>query len=285
MVIRHKDQRVGVFIDAQNLYHSAKNLYHRKVNFGEVVRMAVGDRKLIRSIAYVIASDSDEEKGFFDALVKAGIETKIKDLQVFSDGAKKADWDVGLAIDCVKHAAKLDAIIIISGDGDFVPAIEYMKTGFGCQVEVVSFGRSSSGKLKEAVDLFIDLDLDPYPYLITPRGQNQQPQQSARPDQRQEQRPAPTHRQDAPREQKAAASKEHPIQKTNQPVQVKQVPAPIAQQPKPGREENGVPTHKNSPVVRTENAQRGRPRGRRGGRGRRPDSDSSARGANTPATE
>ena len=175
MVIRHKDQRVGVFIDAQNLYHSAKNLYHRKVNFGEIVRMAVADRKLIRSIAYVIASDSEEEKGFFDALVKAGIETKIKDLQVFSDGAKKADWDVGLAIDCVKHAAKLDAIIIVSGDGDFVPAIEYMKTGFGCQVEVVSFGRSSSGKLKEAADMFVDLDLDPYPYLIAPRERTSQP--------------------------------------------------------------------------------------------------------------
>jgi uncharacterized LabA/DUF88 family protein len=252
MVIRHKDQRVGVFIDAQNLYHSAKNLYHRKVNFGEVVRMAVGDRKLIRSIAYVIASDSDEEKGFFDALVKAGIETKIKDLQVFSDGAKKADWDVGLAIDCVKHAAKLDAIIIISGDGDFVPAIEYMKTGFGCQVEVVSFGRSSSGKLKEAVDLFIDLDLDPYPYLITPRGQNQQPQ---------------------------------PVQKAHQPAQMKQVATPAVQQAKPVRQEGAMPTEKSAPVVRAENAQRGRPRGRRGGRGRRPESDTPAQGTSTPTTE
>jgi uncharacterized LabA/DUF88 family protein len=173
MIIKHKDQRVGVFIDAQNLYHSAKNLYHRKVNFGEILKMAVGDRKLVRAIAYVIASDSEEEKGFFDALVKAGIETKIKDLQVFADGAKKADWDVGLAIDCVKMAPKLDAIIIMSGDGDYIPAIEYMKVAHGCQVEVVSFGRSSSGRLKEATDLFIDLDLDPYPYLIAPRGLGQ----------------------------------------------------------------------------------------------------------------
>jgi uncharacterized LabA/DUF88 family protein len=291
MVIRHKDQRVGVFIDAQNLYHSAKNLYHRKVNFGEVVRMAVGDRKLIRSIAYVIASDSDEEKGFFDALVKAGIETKIKDLQVFSDGAKKADWDVGLAIDCVKHAAKLDVIIIISGDGDFVPAIEYMKTGFGCQVEVVSFGRSSSGKLKEAVDMFIDLDLDPYPYLITPRGQNQQPQTSARPEGRQEPRPVPQ-RTHAQGEQKAPVVKAHPIQKAPLAPQIKQAPAA---QPKQAsapaqhqtlvRPENAVPAQKNAPGVRTENSQRGRPRGRRGGRGRRPESDSAPRGTNTPPTE
>lgn len=292
MVIRHKDQRVGVFIDAQNLYHSAKNLYHRKVNFGEVVRMAVGDRKLIRSIAYVIASDSDEEKGFFDALVKAGIETKIKDLQVFSDGAKKADWDVGLAIDCVKHAAKLDVIIIISGDGDFVPAIEYMKTGFGCQVEVVSFGRSSSGKLKEAVDMFIDLDLDPYPYLITPRGQNQQPQAPARPEGRHEARTIPQ-RTHVPGEQKTPVAKEPATQKTSPSPQVKQVPAaqpkpattPAQQRAHPVRQENAVPAQKNTPGIRTENSQRGRPRGRRGGRGRRPESDSAPRGTNTPPTE
>lgn len=173
MIIRHKDQRVGVFIDAQNLYHSAKNLYHRKVNFGEVLKMAVGDRRLVRAIAYVIASETNEEKGFFDALTKVGIETKIKDLQVFSDGAKKADWDIGLAIDCVRMAPKLDAIIIVSGDGDFVPLIEYLKSAHGCQVEVVSFGRSSSGRLKEATEMFVDLDLDPFPYLIGPRGEGE----------------------------------------------------------------------------------------------------------------
>lgn len=276
MVIRHKDQRVGVFIDAQNLYHSAKNLYHRKVNFGEVVRMAVGDRKLIRSIAYVIASDSDEEKGFFDALVKAGIETKIKDLQVFSDGAKKADWDVGLAIDCVKHASKLDAIIIISGDGDFVPAIDYVKTGFGCQVEVVSFGRSSSAKIKEAADLFIDLDLDPYPYLITPRGQ--QPQSAQRSE---------LQRSDVVREQKHAP-KEQSAHKTHQPAVAKQQNSAVTHQPKVARQDSPAtqPAQKTNPQpARTENGQRGRPRGRRGGRGRRPDADTTARGTTTPTTE
>lgn len=275
MVIRHKDQRVGVFIDAQNLYHSAKNLYHRKVNFGEVVRMAVGDRKLVRSIAYVIASDSEEEKGFFDALIKAGIETKIKDLQVFSDGAKKADWDVGLAIDCVKHAAKLDTIIIISGDGDFVPAIDYVKTGFGCQVEVVSFGRSSSAKIKEAADMFVDLDLDPYPYLIIPRGQNQQGsrQDSPRQDSRQE-----NQRQETPREQKHT-QKETVVHKNHQPAPQKQQVNPVLQ--KPARTES-VATQKSSQPTRTENGPR-RPRGRRGGRGRRPEGESTT--SNIPTTE
>src|SRR3989344_3641412 len=108
-VIKHKEQRVGVFIDTQNLYHSAKNLYHTKVNFGRVVEEAVDGRALIRAMAYVITTESGEEKGFFDALEKMGIETKTKDLQIFSGGAKKADWDVGLAIDSIKLAPKLDA--------------------------------------------------------------------------------------------------------------------------------------------------------------------------------
>lgn len=165
-IIKHEKQRVGVFIDAQNLYHSAKNLYHKKVNFEAILKEAVADRILIRSIAYVISSESGEEKNFFEALEKIGIETKTKDLQIFPGGAKKADWDVGIAIDAITMAPKLDSIVLASGDGDFAPLAEYLKIKEGCQVEVISFGKSSSGLLMEACDEFIDLDLDPTPFLI-----------------------------------------------------------------------------------------------------------------------
>jgi len=172
-IIKHKDQRVGIFIDAQNLYHSARNLYNRKVNFAAVVKEALADRSLVRSIAYVITSEAGDESSFFDALVKAGIETKTKDLQVFYGGAKKADWDVGLAVDAITMAPKLDTVIIISGDGDFVPLVEYLRMNSGCQVEVVSFGRSSSGKLREATDDFLDLDKDPEKFLIGGKGREE----------------------------------------------------------------------------------------------------------------
>lgn len=165
-VIKHKEQRVGIFIDAQNLYHSGKNLYHSKVNFGKIVEEALDGRKLVRAVAYVIATESGEERGFFDALTKVGIETKIKDLQVFGSGAKKADWDVGMAIDAVKLAPKLDAVILVTGDGDFVPLVEYLQMNEGCQVEVVSFGKSTSAKLVEASDHFMDLDDSANKYLL-----------------------------------------------------------------------------------------------------------------------
>ncbi len=165
-VIKHSAQRVGVFIDTQNLYHSAKHLYNARVNFAKVLEEAVGGRVLVRAIAYVISTESGEEKNFFEALTKIGIETKVKDLQIFSDGAKKADWDVGLAIDAVKLAPKLDTIILATGDGDFVPLIEYLDMNEGCQVEVISFGKSSSGKLREATHAFTDMCEQPKKFII-----------------------------------------------------------------------------------------------------------------------
>jgi uncharacterized LabA/DUF88 family protein len=169
-IIKHKSQRVGIFIDTQNLYHSAKNLYHSKVNFGQVVKEALAGRVLIRAVAYVIRTESEEEKGFFEALNKLGIETRVKDIRVFAGGAKKADWDMGMAIDALAMAQKLDTIILGTGDGDFVPLVEYLKYTHGCQVEVIGFGKSASGQLREAADDFIDICDDPKAYLIGYRG-------------------------------------------------------------------------------------------------------------------
>lgn len=169
-VIKHKAQRVGIFIDTQNLYHSAKNLYKAKVNFGAVVKEALAGRTLIRAVAYVIRTESEEEKGFFEALNKLGIETKVKDIRVFAGGAKKADWDLGTVVDMVAMAQKLDTIILATGDGDFVPVVEYLKYAHGCQVEVIAFGKSSSGQLREAADDFTDMCDDPRNYLIGYRG-------------------------------------------------------------------------------------------------------------------
>lgn len=166
-VIKHKAQRVAVFIDTQNLYHSAKNIYKgARVNFKEVLSAAVAGRHLVRAIAYVIATESGDEQAFFEALEKLGIETKVKDLQIFAGGAKKADWDVGLAVDAIKLSPKVDAVVIASGDGDYVPLVECLQMQAGVQVEVISFGKSTSNALKDATDDFIDMDERPGTFLI-----------------------------------------------------------------------------------------------------------------------
>ncbi len=161
----HKEQRIAVLFDIQNLYHSGRNLYQSKVNFGEILKSAVSGRKLIRAFGYVVATKTGEEKPFFDALIKLGIETRVKDLQEFYGGMKKADWDVGISVDAIKTAPGVDVISLISGDGDFVPLVEYLKNQ-GKKVEVLAFGKSTSSRLRESADEFLDLEKNLKKYLL-----------------------------------------------------------------------------------------------------------------------
>lgn len=156
-IIKNPEQRVAVFVDVQNMYYTARHLYQSKVNFGAILKESVGNRKLIRAIAYAVKAQMPEEKSFFDALEKSGYEVKTKDLQIFGDGTKKADWDVGLAMDIIKMAPNIDSIILVSGDGDYIPLVEYLQN-HGKLVEVVSFGRSSSQALINKADDFLDLE-------------------------------------------------------------------------------------------------------------------------------
>ncbi|MFH0978843.1 MAG: NYN domain-containing protein [Candidatus Woesearchaeota archaeon] len=167
-MMQHKNQRVGVFVDIQNMYYSAKHLYSTKLNYKELLRLALQQRSLIRAIAYVIRAEVKEEETFFDALKNQGYEVKSKDLQVFYGGAKKGDWDIGIAMDMIELAPKLDTLVLVSGDGDFVPLLRHLRHALGCRVEVVAFGRSSAAKLIEEADDFYDLDKHQF-VLIKPR--------------------------------------------------------------------------------------------------------------------
>lgn len=177
----YSNQRVGIFVDVQNLYHSAKNLYHGRVNYTELMKHLVGDRQLIRAMAYVVKSEGVEpqhgtristpaqakatasndlssEAAFFEALEKAGLELRMKDLQIYAGGMKKADWDVGMAVDAIRMSEFLDVIILVTGDGDFIPLVDYLKWGNGRLVEVAAFKRSASSKIQDAADKFIAIE-------------------------------------------------------------------------------------------------------------------------------
>jgi uncharacterized LabA/DUF88 family protein len=162
----YREQRVVVFVDVQNLYYSAKFMYKAKVNFKTLLKEAIKGRNLIRAIAYVIKADVKDEANFFDALKNFGYEVKAKDLQIFYGGAKKGDWDIGIAMDLIELASRLDAIVLVSGDGDFVPLVNHVKHALGCYVEVMAFGKSCSQKLVEVADNFIDMEQEQSTFLI-----------------------------------------------------------------------------------------------------------------------
>ncbi|MFH0928652.1 MAG: NYN domain-containing protein [bacterium] len=166
--MQHPEQRVGIFIDVQNMYYSGRNLFDAKVNFGNIVKRAVADRKLIRAIAYVVRTKTREEQPFIDALQKSGIETKEKELMEYFGGQKKADWDVGIAVDAIRMSDILDVIVIVSGDGDYCPLLDYLK-GHGRQVEIMAFRETTSSRLVESADIYTNLSDDQDEFLILNR--------------------------------------------------------------------------------------------------------------------
>jgi uncharacterized LabA/DUF88 family protein len=161
---RYPDQRVGIFVDVSNMYWAVKRL-GAALNFRALREAAVGERKLIRAVAYATTSGSEDEQKFFDALTKAGFEVKLKELQVFAGGKKKADWDVGMAMDMVRMGPLLDVVMLVSGDGDFVPVVEFMQQS-GHLVEVMAFREGVSAKLVEHADAYTDLGKDTRRFLI-----------------------------------------------------------------------------------------------------------------------
>lgn len=166
-MIRHPKQRVGVFIDTQNMYYSARSLFDRKVNFAQIVEDAVGEGQLVRAIAYVVSTKTAEETPFFEALQKAGIELREKQLMEYFSGQKKADWDVGLTVDAIRMIDMLDVVVIVSGDGDFLPLVKYVQSR-GRIVQAMAFRETTSSRLVEEVDGYINLSADPGRYLIGP---------------------------------------------------------------------------------------------------------------------
>ncbi|PSQ01506.1 NYN domain-containing protein [Halobacteriales archaeon QS_5_70_17] len=161
----HSDQRVAVLADARNLYHTSHSLYSQNVDYSELLAGAVQDRRLVRAIAYVVRAEAPEEQSFFEALRDIGFETKIKDLKTYSDGSKKADWDVGLSLDAATLARKVDTVVLCTGDGDFARLCSHVRHE-GTRVEVMSFGSSTAAELVEAADSFVDLSDHTDRYLL-----------------------------------------------------------------------------------------------------------------------
>jgi uncharacterized LabA/DUF88 family protein len=164
----HSNQRVAVFIDTQNLYHSDKSNYRSNVDYEELMVRAVNGRNLIRAFAYVIKSEENTEAKFFEAIEELGIETRVKDLQIFHTGAKKADWDVGIAVDMIRLTEKVDVVVLASGDGDFLEVVRYCQSR-GVRVEQMAFEKTANSKIMAEVDYFLDLGDKDSNFLISGR--------------------------------------------------------------------------------------------------------------------
>jgi uncharacterized LabA/DUF88 family protein len=140
-------QRVGVFVDVQNMFYAAKHLYNSKLNFARLLDYISRDRPLVRAIAYVVQTPEIDQSNFLAMLRSNSYEIRSKDLKQRPDGSAKGDWDMGLALDALAMADRLDVVAIVSGDGDFVDLVNFLKAR-GVRVEVYSFPYSTAEELR-----------------------------------------------------------------------------------------------------------------------------------------
>jgi uncharacterized LabA/DUF88 family protein len=159
-----RSQRVAVLVDVQNMFYSAKYQYRAKLNFTKLLEAAVQNRQLVRAIAYIVQTPDIDQTNFINMLQQTGYEVKSKLLRLRPDGTAKGDWDMGMAIDAISIADRLDALVLVSGDGDFVDLVNMLK-GRGVRVEVVSFPFSTAEELKLAATLFAPIGPE---MLLTP---------------------------------------------------------------------------------------------------------------------
>jgi uncharacterized LabA/DUF88 family protein len=162
----YNNQRVAVFVDIQNLYYSARDTFNRKVNFESILHKTVGERVLVRAFAYVVKLHGVDQKGFINTLKHIGYQVREKEPKIFKrldeEGnlwtTIKADWDMGIAIDAISLADKIDVAVLTTGDGDFKELVKYLQTK-GVKVEIAAFKQTTAKELIEVADEFIDLNI------------------------------------------------------------------------------------------------------------------------------
>ena len=169
---RDQSSRVAVFVDGANLYHAIKSYYRGVLDYSRLLEAAVGDRGLLRATFYIVEKQEADDpqntpsvRSFVYNLNKFGYKVRSKPLQVHEtinpDGERtvshKGDWDVGIVVDMMRLAAHADAYVLVSGDGNYVEAIEYLQSEKGLRVEVISAAQCTSQALLDACDRHTDL--------------------------------------------------------------------------------------------------------------------------------
>lgn len=144
-------------MDVQNMFYSAKHQFGGKLNYDHLLESTSRRRKVVRAIAYVVKTPEIDQEKFVSLLYGLGFEIRIKELKVRADGTAKGDWDMGIAIDAISLADKVDCVVLVSGDGDYVPLVEHLKAK-GCRVEVFSFKSNTAQELINSATEYFPMD-------------------------------------------------------------------------------------------------------------------------------
>ncbi len=148
--------RVAVFIDGNNLFHAAR-FHNIDIDYNKLLRVLMGDGRLLRAFFYTgVDAGAERQQGFLLWMRRNGFRVVQKELKTFYDGTRKANLDVEIAVDMLSLAGRYDTAVLVSGDEDFVYAINAVAYK-GCRVEVAGFRSNSAPRLIDVADFFIDL--------------------------------------------------------------------------------------------------------------------------------
>ena len=148
--------RVAVFIDGNNLFHAAR-FHNLDIDYNKLLRVLLGDGRLLRAFFYTgVDAGAERQQGFLLWMRRNGFRVVQKELKTFYDGTRKANLDVEIAVDMLSLAGRYDTAVLVSGDEDFVYALNAVAYK-GCRVEVAGFRSNTAPRLIDVADFFIDL--------------------------------------------------------------------------------------------------------------------------------
>jgi uncharacterized LabA/DUF88 family protein len=151
-------KKVAIFADVQNIYYTTRQSYQRHFNYAAFWSMATHNREVVAAFAYAIDKGDSKQQGFQQILRTIGFDVKLKPYIQRSDGSAKGDWDVGITLDAIDYAAKVDVIILLSGDGDFDLLLNKAKNIYGTTTEVYGVPGLTAPSLINSASRFIAID-------------------------------------------------------------------------------------------------------------------------------
>jgi len=154
----NRTKKIAVFVDVQNIYYTTRDTYQRQFNYRKFWQQISAQGEIISATAYATHRGDDKQIKFQDALKHIGFEVKLKNYIQRNDGSAKGDWDVGITIDVLDIARKVDTIILLSGDGDFDLLLEKIKIDYAINAEVYGVAALTAKTLIDAASTYHQIE-------------------------------------------------------------------------------------------------------------------------------
>ncbi len=150
-------EKVAIFVDVQNIYYTTRQHFQKHFNYKSFWIQATANREVVKAFAYAIDKGDVKQRGFQNTLKNIGFQIKLKPYIQRKDGSAKGDWDVGITLDAIEMAEKVDTIILLSGDGDFDLLLQKARQVYNVKTEVYGVTALTAPSLINSADRFIPI--------------------------------------------------------------------------------------------------------------------------------